>query len=140
MNRQALDFYGEMPIEMKNYLRHNGWHFNRKACDIAVSMMRRKNSTTGKNESIESMSKDQVEDLLKRNNITLENALGYDHVYVANMIKADCWKSSIEDEKHHALGIKDAIDDVDKPDGFIMHRWYADMIRAGIPVEWGDML
>lgn len=140
MNRIALDFYGEMPQEMKAYMRQNGWHFNKKMCDYAVSGMRRKNQSTGRMEPTEKMEKDAVEDLLKRTGITLENAVGYDHVYVANMIKADFWRTSVEDDTHLALMVKDVIDDADQADGFIMHRWYADMIRKGMPIEWGDML
>lgn len=139
MNRQALDYYGEMPDEMKAYLRHNGCHFNKKACEMAVAMMKKK-GTSGKMEKIEPYSKEQVDELLKKNGVELENAIGYDHVYVANMVKADRWKSSVEDERHLALAIKDEIDDPDQADGFIMRRWYSDMVGAGIPVMWDDIL
>lgn len=140
MNRQALDFYGEFTDEMKKYLRHYGWHFNKKANDYAVSLMKKKNPSTGQKEKIEPLSKDAVDELLKRNGVKLENNVGYDYVYVANMVKADRWKSSVEDEMHHALSIKDEIDDDDQADGFIMSRWYSDMIRKGIPVMWEDLL
>ena len=140
MNRQALDYYMDMPREMKSYLRLNGWHFNKRANDYAVSLMRRKNPMTGKSEKIEALSKEVVDDLLKRNNVSLENNVGYDYVYVANMVKADMWKSSVEDEKHHVLAIKDFIDDEDQADGYIMHRWYSDMVRKGIPIVWEDLL
>lgn len=139
MNRQALDYYMDMPRAMKSYLRHNGWHFSKNACNLAVTRMRRYNQSTGKMEPVEAIGKDEVEDILKRNGIKLENAAGYDHVYVANMIRADFWRSSIEDEQHMARMIKDFIDDKDQGDGFIFARWYSDMIRAGIPVEWEDM-
>lgn len=139
MNRQALDYYGEMPDEMKAYLRHNGWHFNKKACDMAVSQMRKKGAS-GKMEKIDPYQKEQVDELLKKNGVELENDMGYDHVYVANMIKADFWKSSVDDEKHLSLMVKDIVDDPDQADGFIMRRWYADMVGAGIPVMWDDIL
>ena len=140
MNRQALDFYGEFSEDMKKYLRHNGFHFNKKMCDWAVSMMKKKNPSTGKSEKIEVMEKDAVDELLKKNGVTLDNNVGYDYVYVANTVKADKWKSSVEDEKHHALAIKDEIDDDDQADGFIMSRWYSDMVRKGIPVMWEDFV
>lgn len=106
---------------------------------MAVSMMKKK-GTSGKMEKIEPYSKEQVDELLKKNGVELENAIGYDHVYVANMVKADRWKSSVEDERHLALAIKDEIDDPDQADGFIMRRWYSDMVGAGIPVMWDDIL
>lgn len=78
--------------------------------------------------------------MLTRYGIKLENNVLYDYVYVANMGKADFLKSSIPDEAHLALYIKDTIDDSDAPDGTTMRRWYATMIAAGEPVEWDEML
>ena len=39
-------------------------------------------------------------------------------------------------EETTAKWIKRTIDDVDKPDGFIFNRWYADMCFAGEPIDW----
>jgi hypothetical protein len=41
----------------------------------------------------------------------------YDSVYVANMCKADFLGSSIVDDVHMALYVKDVIDDPDATDG-----------------------
>ena len=48
--------------------------------------------------------------------------------------------SSIADEHHMALYIKDVVDDVDAPDGLIFNRWYADMCYKGIAIPWYDMI
>lgn len=64
----------------------------------------------------------------------------YDSVYAANMCKADFLKSSVPDEQHLALYVKDVIDDADATDGLLMRRWYAGMVAAGEPVEWDEML
>lgn len=72
--------------------------------------------------------------------MTLENNVGYDHVYVANMVKADFYKSSIEDEAHMALFVKDMVDDTDQKDGFIFNRFYADCNHNGIGIPWDDIL
>lgn len=85
-------------------------------------------------------SKDQVDDMLKRNGVTLENAVGQDYVFVANMAKADFLGSSIADEAHLARYVKDVVDDPDQADGFIFNRWYADTVRSGIPVDWEGIL
>lgn len=139
MNRQALDFYGTMPEELKAYLRYNGWHFNKKLCEYAVRGMKKK-ETNGKKSSVEFISKEKVDEMLNRHGVILEENVGYDYVYAANMIKADFYGRSIADDMHMALMIKDIVDDVDQADGFIMHRWYADMIRKGTPVDWEEML
>ena len=36
--------------------------------------------------------------------------------------------------------VKDYIDDEDAADGFVFNRWYADTVRAGIPIPWEDLL
>ena len=64
----------------------------------------------------------------------------YDSTYIANMCKADYLGSSIVDDVHMALFIKDAIDDPDAADGTIFNRWYADMCYNGIAVDWAEML
>jgi len=47
------------------------------------------------------------------------------------MCKADYYGSSITDEKHFVLYIKDTIDDEDAGDGTTMRRWYATMVANG---------
>lgn len=140
MRREPLDIRDRRPEEMEAYLSNFGWHFNKKMCEFAVSLMEKLNPSTGKKERIEPISKEKVDELLTRYGIKLENNALYDYVYVANMGKADYLKSSIPDEAHLALYIKDTIDDPDAPDGTTMRRWYATMIAAGEPIEWDEML
>ena len=127
-----LDAYDMKPEGMIAYLRYNGWHFNKKMCDWAITLMRKTNATTGKLEKVEPTEKDTVEELLKVNNVKLENADNYDFVYVANMARADFFKSSLKDEAALAQFIKDMVDDPDQADGFIFNRFYADCNHNGI--------
>lgn len=138
--RLPLDIYDDMPKDMRKYLQNNGWHFSKKACAWAVSLMKKENPTTKKKEKIEPYTKEQVDEMLKKYNITLENNVGYDYVFVANMGKADYLKSSIPDEQHLALYVKDVIDDVDAGDGVTMRRWFATMVANGEIVEWDEFL
>jgi hypothetical protein len=138
--RQPLDLYDDMPRDMRKYLSNNGWHFNKKACDFAVSLMKKENQSTKKKEKIEPYTKEQVDEMLKKYNVVLENNVGYDYVFVANMCKADYLKSSIADEHHLALYVKDTIDDIDAGDGVTMRRWYATMVANGEMVDWDDIL
>lgn len=125
---------------MEAYLSNFGWHFNKKMCDFAVSLMKKINPATGKKERIEPISKEKVEELLTKYGVKLDNNSLYDFVYVANMGKADFFKSSIPDEQHLAVYVKDVIDDPDAPDGTTMRRWYATMIASGEPIEWDEMI
>lgn len=140
MKRTALDVYDDIPREMRTYLQHHGWHFGKKACEYAVSMMRKRNTSTGKLEKIDPYSKEDVETLMKKYGVTIENTNDYDFVFVANMGKADYLKSSIPDEQHLALYIKDVMEDADAGDGTVMRRWYATMVSNGVGVEWSEML
>lgn len=38
---------------MEAYLSNFGWHFNKKMCDFAVSLMKKINPATGKKERID---------------------------------------------------------------------------------------
>lgn len=140
MRREPLDIRDRRPEEMEAYLSHFGWHFNKKMCEFAVSLMKKMNPQTGKKERIEPISKEKVDELLARYGIKLENNVLYDYVYWANQCKADTFKSSVPDEAHMALYIKDMVDDPDAPDGTTMRRWYATMIASGEPIEWDEML
>ena len=140
MKRIPLDTFDDIPKEMRVYLQHNGFHFNKKACEYAVMMMKKKNPSSGKLEPIEPYTKDQVDDMLKKYNITLNDTDGYDYVFVANMGKADYLKSSIPDEQHLAMYVADVINDPDAGDGTTMRRWYATMIANGVGVDWEEIL
>ena len=132
--RTALDLYDDLPKSMRTYLMHNGWHFNKSLCNFAVSLMKKR----GKR--LDPISKETVDKLLEQYKIELDNNVGYDYVFVANMCKADYYGSSITDDKHVALYIKDTIDDEDAADGTTMRRWYATMVGNGVMVDWDDSL
>jgi hypothetical protein len=128
-----LDSRDKYPSGMEDYLAFNGWHFNKKMCDWAVSKMYKINVAKRK-EYISPYTKETVENLLKANNIKLDNEVGYDAVYVANMAKADFYGSSISDDAHLAKFIKDYLDDPDGYDGIVFTRFYADCIGSGTPI------
>lgn len=129
-----------MPMEMKAYLRNYGFSFSKKACEWAISLLRKENPSTKKEEKIEPWNKEQVDELLKKYNITLENNVGYNYVYVANMLRADKYKSSIPDEQHLAMGVKDVIDDVDASPRLVFKQWITKMDDDGEPIEWSEIM
>lgn len=135
---QRLDTYENLPSGMREYLAAYGWHFSKKMCEWAISRM--KVEKNGKPEKLEAMKRDEVEELLKKLAVKLGNDKGYDAVYVANMAKADYFKSSIPDEAHLAMFVKDYIDDPDGYEGLPFTRFYADCIGSGTPIMWEQML
>ena len=140
MERQSLDMYDIRPAGMVAYLRYNGYHFNAKACRFAVEMMRWFNPATGQSERIEYAGKDKVDEVLQRNGITLDHNTLHDYVYVYNMAVSDFYRRSLPEEGNLAQFVKDYVDDDDATDGFIFNRWYADTVRAGIPIPWEELI
>lgn len=137
-----LELYNisEWPTAAQKYFRSYGFHFSKGMCEYAIKELRKENPSTKKMEPIEPWNKDQVDDLLKRFSIVLENNQLYDYVWVANMIRSDYWKSSIDDESHLAKMIKDTIEDPDQRDGFIFNRWISDRLFNGIPIAWEELI
>lgn len=130
---KSLDNYSRLPEDMVAYIEQYGFHFNKKACDYACKMMKSKKKYA-------MMEKNEVEELLQKNGIRLEKNKLYDFVFVANMAKSDFWLSSIADEQHLALFIKDYIDDEDASDETAFRRWLATLVGNGEPIEWADLL
>lgn len=138
MTRDNFTRYDEYPEAMLAYLRNYGPHFNRKLFEFAVKGMTK--WIDGKEQKITPFTKDNVENILNNNGVNVRNGQLYDCTYVANMCKADFLGSSITDERHLALYIKDVIDDIDAPDGLVFNRFYADCCYKGIAIDWEEML
>ena len=94
-----------------------------------------KGEPNGKRSYINVLSKEDVDELLKRYNVTLNNKYGYDYVFAANMGKADYLGSSLADESQLALFIKDYVDDKDGYPELPFTRFYADCVGKGIPID-----
>lgn len=136
MERTDLTQYDIKPEAMINYLRYNGPHFNKKLLEFAVSNMTRQND-----EKIVQFTKQDIDEKLKSTNTILKNNQLYDYVFVANMCKADFLGESVpNDNIHLCLYIKNVIDDPDGYDGLPFNRWYADMCRKGIVINWEEMI
>ena len=139
MNLDLFDM-SDYPPAAQKYFKNYGMHFNKKACEVAIKSLKRRNPATGKEEPIESKNKDEIEQILVKNNVKLENNTMHDFVWVYNMLMSDYWKSGIDDEAHLCKAVKDMIDDVDQRDGFIFNRWIADRMFNGDPIDWEEIL
>jgi hypothetical protein len=138
MVRDNFTRYDEYPEAMLAYLRNYGPHFNRKLYEFATDKMMK--VYEGKKKKIVPYKKEEVDTIMKNYGIEVNNAQLYDCAYVASMCKADFLGSSVIDDRHLAIYVKDVIDDVDAPDGLVFNRWYADMCYMGIAIDWEEML
>lgn len=118
--------YDIKPKGFLNYLRYYGPHFNKKLCEFACANLDKRDYT-----------KEKLDQLLQAYNVQIKNSKLLDYVYLANWCKSVLYSSSIVDEKHLALFVKDMLD---KEGDLVFNRWYADMAKLGIPIEWEDML
>ena len=94
---------------------------------------------SGKPKHINTLSREEVDNLLQRYNVTIDNKYGYDYVFAANMGKADYLGSSVVDETHLAMFVKDYVDDPDGYPELPFTRFYADCIGKGISIDWEDL-
>ena len=135
MYHKEMGSYDDIPDGMKLYINNYGCHFNKKLCEEAVGRMYR-----DEDEEFQPYSKEQVDRMLESYDIKPKRKKLYDHVYVANMCKADYLGRSVPDEKHLAMFVKDMLDDPDAEEGFVFNRFIADCYYMNQPVEWEEMV
>lgn len=146
MKSLPLDIYDYMEGDEKTedqilYLRKYGWHFSKKAIEFAVSKMwKRDPANPEKKKAIELVPVERIDAMLEKHGIKLKNEVAYDHSYVYHTIMADKWGSSIEDEQHAALAVKDTIDDPDAADGTVFRMWVAKLIGEGTWIPWRKLI
>lgn len=119
---------------MEEYLEEYGYHFNKHLFDYAVSMMV---DRSGKR--LQPWDKEKVTTFLKNSGINLQNNYGHDAAYVLNMARADYFGSSISDEPHLALFVRDYIDDPDGSSTRAFDEFYINCIGKDIPIFWDEM-
>lgn len=119
----------------EEYTDQFGFHFNKKLYECSVSMM-----TDRGGNRIKPLKKEQVDEFLRVNGIELDNNKGYDAAYVHAMAKADYWGSSINDDAHLALFVKDYLDDQDGSDTKAFDHFVVDCRAKGEPIFWDEMM
>jgi hypothetical protein len=137
--KQSLMNFG-LPEDMEKYLSYYGYHFNKKLYEFAVSKMEKKDRLTGEKKRLTPVEVDNLERGLKKYKVNVPDEEIYDAAYLASMVDADFWGSSITDEEHMFLYIKDVLCDVDGYDGLVFCRFLADCSAKGCPIQWDRML
>jgi hypothetical protein len=135
-----MNFFNcDIPEEMKNYLSYYGMNFSPKLYKFAVEKMRREDAT-GKMEKVKPMAVDEFRSLMSKYKIEIDNNDLYNGMYIASMVKADFYGSSIEDEEHLAKYVEDVICDVDAAEGQVFARYLADCMVHGCIILWDEMI
>jgi len=139
MNKLPLDILDDYPQDMKRYLRYFGWHFNRKAYEFAASLMW-KHDQNGNKVKVPMLKKDEVDNLLTANGISIDSQGNYDYMYWAMQCKADLMPGAIDDSKHHAMYVKMMSSDPDVTDEAAFRTWYIKAVGSGVAVPFEDFL
>ena len=119
----------------EEYTDQYGCHFNKKLYEWAVSMMKDRNGN-----KVGLMTKEQASEWLKTNNVTLKNDKGWDSAYIIAMGRADYFGSSIKDDLHLALFVRDFLDDIDGTPTKAFDHFIVDCRAKGEYIFWDDMI
>lgn len=139
--KTPLDLYDYelTPPAMKAYLRNYGFNFSKKACEYAVSLMKKTEGNPPRKVPITPWSKERIAESFKRTNVLLEGELNYNHVYLFNMATAD-YPKTLTDERSLCMFVKESAEDVDSNPDNIFRKWIISMDGNGIPIYWEDLL
>lgn len=125
-----------MPKGMDAYLSSHGHHFSKPMLEWAVSMMRDKGGR-----KVQLPEKKRLDEIMSGYGIDIKRKEGYyDSLYVWCMATADYFTSSIGDEHHLALFVKDYIDDPDGNPTRAFDEFYVNCTAKGIDIPWEDMI
>lgn len=119
----------------EEYTDQFGLHFNRKLYEWAVSMMTDRNGNR-----LKPLTKEQVSEFFRTQGVVLKNDKGYDAAYVHSMAKADYLGSSIADDAHLAMFVKDFLDDPDGTKTKAFDHFVVDCRSKGEPIFWDEMM
>ncbi|MBO7684827.1 MAG: hypothetical protein J6Y20_04670 [Lachnospiraceae bacterium] len=119
----------------EEYVDQYGHHFNKKLYEWAVSMMKNING-----EKIPTTTKEEADEWLHAHGVTVKNNKGYDAAYVLAMAKADFLGSSIKDDSHLALFVRDFLDDIDGNESKAFDHFVVDCRTKHEPIFWDMMM
>lgn len=136
MIMERLDYFDIMPAGMQAYMSSHGRHFSKAMLDWAVGMMTDRNGNKRK-----PIDRKKFDSMMESYGITLDRTEGYyDGIYVWSMAMSDYFGSSIKDEQHIAMFVKDYIDDIDGNPTRAFDEFMINCTAKGIDVPWQDMI
>lgn len=119
----------------EEYIDQYGPHFNKKLYEWAVSMMRDRGGNR-----VQPKTKEQVDEFLRANGVSLKNDKGHDAAYVHAMLYSDCWGSSYANDRQLAFGVMDFLDDPDGSNSKAFDHFVVDCRAKDEPIFWDEML
>lgn len=121
------------------YEDQNHGLFSKRLAEWAISNMETKDTATKSIKKISARSIDDVQEVLKNNNIEMPDEFIYTAWYLFNMAIADYPKSLRTDEQR-ALFVDEAICDPDGSPENVLACFEAKMCVAEVPIYWEKYL
>lgn len=121
------------------YVEKNGHHFNEHTLKFAVNNMYYLDKE-GNEVKIPEATEEELLKLMEMYKVDIKRYHLYDCLYVLSMGRADFLNSSVPDERHLILYVKDLIDDPDGYEGLVFNRWCADLEGMNVEIDWHEMI
>ena len=118
--------------------KHKG-HFSKKLAEWAISMMEKEDAATGELKKITPTTIEEMEDILKKYKVEIEEESIYDAWYLFNMAKADYPKTCKSDEQK-ATFVEETICDPDGCPESVLACFCAKMDLKNMPIHWERFL
>lgn len=109
--------------------------FSRKLAKWAIDKMEAKDPTSGKMEKITARSVEDMEEILRTNNINVPDRCIYTAWYLFNMAVAD-YPKTCKTDSLRATFVEETLLDPDGDPSNVLECFVAKMRNAGIPVYW----
>jgi hypothetical protein len=109
--------------------------FSRKLAEWAVSCMEIKDTATKQMKRITPQTIDEVQSILKENDVELPNEFIYTAYYLFNMAKAD-YPKTLPTDKQRASFVEETICDPDGMPENVLACFVAKMCNADVPIFW----
>lgn len=114
-------------------------HFSKKMAEWAISMMEKKDETSGKMKKITPSTVEEMEDVLKQYKVVIPDECVYDALYLYNMAKAD-YEKTMPEKEDKANYIMETLADPDGCPEMVLACFRAKCDVKNIPIFWERMI
>lgn len=121
------------------YEDENHGLFSKRLAEWAISNMRTKDSATKEMKKIRPRSVEDIQEVLKANNVALQDEFVYTAWYLFNMAIAD-YPKTLQTDAERASFVDETINDPDGCPDNVLSCFEAKMNNAKIPIFWERML
>ena len=117
------------------YEDENHGLFSKRLAEWAISKMKVKDTSTGTMKQLKSPSIEDMQEVLKANNVNLPEEFVYTAWYLFNMAIADYPKTLITDAQRASF-VEETICDPDCTPEAVLECFVAKMCLMGVPIYW----